>query len=67
MTITIAQFLTQLRQANLWPALKIDKSLWELFAFDDDGAHYVSDYGRKCFAKGDALDHKLHRLFHGGE
>lgn len=72
MTITLKQFFKQLAGARLsdrirWGRLNQEAALWEMFAFSDDGAHWLDRRGRNLQRLIIACDAELHRqLSHGG-
>jgi len=72
MKISYKNFLAQLTGARLcdehrWVGLNQERALWEIFAFDDDGAYYLNPQQRNVFRAVDFLDRKLSELDWGAE
>ena len=72
MKITYLEFHAQLTGARLcdghrWTGLNQEAALWQLFAFDDDGAQYLSPKARRLFRDVDLIDRRIYELDWGAK
>lgn len=71
MKLTHKQFLRQLQGARLcdrerWGQLDQEGALWQMFAFDDEGALWLDSRARKMQRGIEMCDRQLHFMLRGG-
>ena len=72
MRISYKEFHAQLTGARLcdghrWVKLNQEAALWQLFAFADDGAYYLSPKERRLFSEIDSLKREIYELDWGAK